>query len=111
MTTLGEIRQTNQEGVLREKIIVRTSMIGIVANIFLVIFKTTIGLLSNSIAIVLDAVNNLSDVASSLITIVGTKLAGKEPDKKTSFWTWSNRIFKCNVDCSDYLVCRHYVPI
>lgn len=44
MTTLGEIRQTNQEGVLREKIIVRTSMIGIVANIFLVIFKTTIGL-------------------------------------------------------------------
>lgn len=111
MTTLSEIRQTNQEGVLREKIIVRTSMIGIVANIFLVIFKTTIGLLSNSIAIVLDAVNNLSDVASSLITIVGTKLAGKEPDKKTSFWTWSNRIFKCNVDCGNYLVCRHYVPI
>ena len=85
MTTLSEIRQTNQEGVLREKIIVRTSMIGIVANIFLVIFKTTIGLLSNSIAIVLDAVNNLSDVASSLITIVGTKLAGKEPDKKHPF--------------------------
>ena len=44
MTTLSEIRQTNQEGVLREKIIVRTSMIGIVANIFLVIFKTTIQL-------------------------------------------------------------------
>ena len=85
MTTLSEIRQTNQEGVLREKIIVRTSMIGIVANVFLVIFKTTIGLLSNSIAIVLDAVNNLSDVASSLITIVGTKLAGKEPDKKHPF--------------------------
>lgn len=85
MTTLSEIRQTNQEGVLREKIIVRTSMIGIVANVFLVIFKTTIGLLSNSIAIILDAVNNLSDVASSLITIVGTKLAGKEPDKKHPF--------------------------
>ena len=85
MTTLSEIRQTNHEGVLREKIIVRTSMIGIVANIFLVILKTTIGLLSNSIAIVLDAVNNLSDVASSLITIVGTKLAGKEPDKKHPF--------------------------
>lgn len=41
--------------------------------------------MSNSIAIVLDAVNNLSDVASSLITIVGTKLAGKEPDKKHPF--------------------------
>ena len=85
MTTLSELRQANQEGLLREKIIVRASMVGIVANILLVIFKITIGLLSNSIAIVLDAVNNLSDVASSLITIVGTKLAGKEPDKKHPF--------------------------
>lgn len=42
-------------------------------------------MLYDSIAIVLDAVNNLSDVASSLITIVGTKLAGKEPDKKHPF--------------------------
>ena len=85
MTTLSELRQANREGLLREKIIVRASMVGIVANILLVIFKITIGLLSNSIAIVLDAVNNLSDVASSLITIVGTKLAGKEPDKMHPF--------------------------
>lgn len=66
----------------REKIIVRTSIIGIVANVFLAGFKATIGLLSHSIAIVLDAVNNLSDALSSVITIVGTKLAGKAPDKK-----------------------------
>ncbi len=66
----------------REKIIVRTSIIGIVANVFLAGFKATIGLLSRSIAIVLDAVNNLSDALSSVITIVGTKLAGKAPDKK-----------------------------
>ena len=65
----------------REKIIVKTSMKGIITNVFLVIFKMVVGIVSHSIAIVLDAVNNLSDVLSSVITIVGTKLAGKEPDK------------------------------
>ncbi|MCR5793926.1 MAG: cation diffusion facilitator family transporter [Solobacterium sp.] len=69
----------------REKVIVRTSIIGIIANVFLAGFKAVIGLMSNSIAIVLDAVNNISDAGSSLITIVGTKLAGKEPDKKHPF--------------------------
>ena len=72
-------------GLPREKTIVRTSVIGIVANVFLAAFKAVIGLMSNSIAIVLDAVNNISDAGSSLITIVGTKLAGKEPDKKHPF--------------------------
>lgn len=60
-------------------------MIGIITNVFLAGFKTVIGLLSNSIAIVLDAVNNISDAGSSVITIVGTKLAGKAPDKKHPF--------------------------
>ena len=69
----------------REKTIVKTSVIGIVANVFLAGFKAVIGLMSNSIAIVLDAVNNISDAGSSLITIVGTKLAGREPDKKHPF--------------------------
>ena len=69
----------------REKTIVKTSVIGIIANVFLAGFKAVIGLMTNSIAIVLDAVNNISDAGSSLITIVGTKLAGKEPDKKHPF--------------------------
>ena len=69
----------------REKVIVRTSIIGIIANVFLAAFKAVIGVLTNSIAIVLDAVNNISDAGSSLITIVGTKLAGREPDKKHPF--------------------------
>ena len=60
-------------------------MIGIITNVFLAAFKAAIGLLSNSIAIVLDAVNNISDAGSSIITIVGTKLAGKAPDKKHPF--------------------------
>ncbi len=71
-----------QESINRDKVIVKTSIIGIVTNIFLVIFKATIGLLSNSIAVILDAVNNLSDALSSVITIIGTKLANKLPNKK-----------------------------
>ena len=66
----------------REKTIIRTSVIGIIANLFLSAFKAAVGLISNSIAVVLDAVNNLSDALSSVITIIGTKLAGRLPDKK-----------------------------
>lgn len=69
----------------REKVIIRTSGIGILTNVFLAVFKAAIGILSNSIAVTLDAVNNLSDALSSIITIVGTKLAGKLPDKKHPF--------------------------
>ena len=65
----------------RDNVIIRTSIIGIIANIFLAAFKAVVGLLSHSIAITLDAVNNLSDALSSVITIVGTKLAGKPADK------------------------------
>ena len=66
----------------REKIVIKTSIISIISNIVLASFKAFVGLLANSIAIILDAVNNLSDALSSIITIVGTKLAGKAPDKK-----------------------------
>lgn len=66
----------------RDKVIVRTSVIGILANILLASFKAVIALAANSIAVLLDAVNNLSDALSSIITIVGTKLASKLPDKK-----------------------------
>ncbi len=66
----------------REKSIIRTSIIGIIANIVLVAFKAAVGIFANSIAIILDAVNNLSDALSSVITIVGTKLSSKAPDKK-----------------------------
>ena len=68
-------------GMSRDQIIIRTSILGIASNIFLVVFKAIVGILSNSIAIVLDAVNNLSDALSSVITIIGTRLAKKQPDK------------------------------
>ena len=66
----------------REKEIVKTSVLGIVGNAFLVAFKAFVGILAGSIAIIMDAVNNFTDALSSTITIAGTKLAGKKPDKK-----------------------------
>ncbi len=66
----------------RSRKIIQTSIIGIAVNIVLVVFKMIVGVLANSIAIILDAVNNLSDALSSFITIIGTKLAGRRPDKK-----------------------------
>lgn len=66
----------------REKVIVKTSIIGIITNVFLAGFKAVIGIVSNSIAVTLDAVNNLSDALSSIVTIIGTKLGAKQPDQK-----------------------------
>ena len=53
-----------EETMNRDQLIVRTSVIGIVANLFLAAFKAAVGLLSHSIAVTLDAVNNLSDALS-----------------------------------------------
>lgn len=66
----------------REKTIVRTSILGIIANVILSILKAVIGFASGSIAVVTDAVNNLTDVMSSVITIIGAKVAVKRPDKE-----------------------------
>lgn len=66
----------------REKTIVRTSVVGILTNLLLVGFKAFVGFVSNSIAVILDAVNNLSDALSSVVTIIGAKLGAKLPDKK-----------------------------
>ncbi|MCR5304519.1 MAG: cation diffusion facilitator family transporter [Lachnospiraceae bacterium] len=65
--------------------IIRVSVVGILVNVMLAVFKMVIGILSNSIAIVLDAVNNLSDALSSVITIIGTRLSERKPDKKHPF--------------------------
>ena len=76
------MQDVSAEVAIREKTIVRTSVIGIVTNLLLVGFKAFVGLMSNSIAIILDAVNNLSDALSSVVTIIGAKLGAKQPDKK-----------------------------
>ena len=67
--------------VSRDKVIVRTSIVGIAANFLLAGMKAVVGMLSNSIAVLLDAVNNLSDALSSVITILGAKLSARKPDR------------------------------
>lgn len=66
----------------RERAIIRASLLGIVTNVILVAFKIGAGLVSGSIAIILDAVNNSTDVLSSVVTAIGTKLANRRPDKQ-----------------------------
>lgn len=61
--------EVSNESEIRGKIIVRTSIIGIITNVLLAVFKAILGVLVNSIALTLDAVNNLSDAFSSLVTI------------------------------------------
>lgn len=74
--------QKNELNEQREKTIARVSQLSIMANVVLAAFKAVVGIASSSISIILDAVNNLSDALSSIITIIGIKLAGKKPDKK-----------------------------
>lgn len=69
----------------RTQSIIRTSIIGIIVNVLLSGFKAFVGVMSNSVAITMDAVNNLSDAMSSLITMIGARLSAKEPDRKHPF--------------------------
>ena len=69
----------------RSQKIIRTSVIGIIANVLLAAFKAAVGVLASSVAIVMDAVNNLSDALSSVITIVGTKLSERPADREHPF--------------------------
>ncbi len=69
----------------RNSQIIRTSWIGIGANVLLATFKAVVGVLASSVAIVMDAINNLSDALSSVITIVGTKLSQRPADRKHPF--------------------------
>lgn len=69
----------------RNNQITKVSIVGIAANAVIATFKIIVGLLSNSVAVLLDAVNNVSDAMSSAITIIGVKLAGRKPDRKHPF--------------------------
>lgn len=74
-----------------EKSAVRTaygvlaSMVGIVCNVFLFLVKFIVGLLLHSVSVTADAFNNLSDAASSIISFIGVKMAGKPADKEHPF--------------------------
>ena len=69
----------------RERDIVKASVVGILGNLVLVAFKMAVGFLSHSIAIILDGVNNATDCLSSVVTIIGTKLSLRTPDRRHPF--------------------------
>lgn len=70
---------------VREKYCLLGGVLGVICNVLLFSIKLTIGVLMQSIAITSDAVNNLSDTGSSLITIIGTKLSARHADKEHPF--------------------------
>lgn len=76
---------SGMDGRERNRIIVRTSVIGVVANVLLAAVKVAAGLFAASIAIVSEGVNNAADALTSILTLVGTKLAAKHPDEKHPF--------------------------
>jgi cation diffusion facilitator family transporter len=69
----------------RRRKIMKISMMGIIINLLLGGLKVILGLLSGSVALISDALNNITDSSSALITIIGTKLAGKAPDRRHPF--------------------------
>lgn len=69
----------------REGVVVATSALGILVNLILAAMKVIVGTMVSSIAIISEGVNNASDSATALITIVGTKLASKHPTEKHPF--------------------------
>ena len=69
----------------RTGIINRTAILGIVVNVLIAGVKIAAGLLASSIAIVSEGVNNAADALTSVLTMVGTRLAGRHPDAKHPF--------------------------
>ena len=73
------------EASARRRLIVRTSAAGIALNLAIAAVKIVLGLISSSVAIISEGINNATDAASSLLTLVGTKLSAKHPDEKHPF--------------------------
>ncbi len=77
--------ENTQNEEVRNKYGYLAGIVGIISNLLLFIVKISVGLLTASIAVTADAFNNLSDMASSIITIIGFKLASIPPDKEHPF--------------------------
>ena len=90
----------------REIVVIRTSIISILSNIVLAFFKAFVGILANSIAIISDAVNNLSDALSSIITIIGIMSHCTKFDFTYSSEDAIVKAFrKLDIKCSTEMVC------
>ena len=79
------IREKEDKTRIRQSYGVLCGIVGIALNVLLFAGKLLAGMLSNSIAITADALNNLSDAGSSLVTLIGFRLAGAKPDSEHPF--------------------------
>lgn len=79
------IKDTEEKDAMRQAYGMLCGAVGIFLNILLFMGKFVAGTISNSISITADAINNLSDAGSSLVTLIGFKLAGQKPDKDHPF--------------------------
>lgn len=80
MTLKGDNDYNNKD--TRIKVGYLASIVGLIINVLLTLIKMSIGLLISSVSVIADAINNLSDTASSIITIVGFNLSAKPADKE-----------------------------
>ena len=69
----------------RERYGVLSGVVGIICNLLLSAFKFAVGTFTNSVSITADAVNNLSDASSNIVTIAGSKLSSKPVDDEHPF--------------------------
>lgn len=74
-----------EESNVRSSYGILASIVGVICNVILFAIKLGIGLIINSISVMADAFNNLSDAASSVISFIGVKLAGRPADKEHPF--------------------------
>ena len=77
---IKDYKNINNKNV-RSKYAITSGYFGIITNTILAIIKLLVGLFSHSISIIADAVNNLSDMVSSMLTVIGFKMANKKADK------------------------------
>lgn len=77
--------ENTRSSVVREKYGILSGIVGIIVNVILAAAKFLIGTVSRSIAITGDALNNLSDAGSNIVTLVGFKMANAKPDKEHPF--------------------------
>lgn len=75
---LSELKKRERYGIV-------SGIVGILCNIILSVSKFFIGVISNSVSIMADGINNLSDASSNIVTILGTKLANKPVDAEHPF--------------------------
>ena len=96
------IKEKVNKAKIRQSYGVLCGVVGIFLNVLLFAGKFLAGMLSNSIAITADAVNNLSDAGSSVVTLLGFKLARGEAGFGASVWSWQDGVhFRSGGGCGD----------